>query len=32
MYFARGEEDILTSPVVAIVRPPKKIVDQYPDD
>jgi hypothetical protein len=32
MYFARGEEDILTSPVVAIVRPPKKIVDQYPHD
>ncbi|PKN39943.1 MAG: hypothetical protein CVU63_13455 [Deltaproteobacteria bacterium HGW-Deltaproteobacteria-20] len=32
MYFARGEEDILTSPVVAIVRPPKKIVEQYPHD
>ena len=32
MYFARGEEDILTSPVVAIVRPPKKIVQQYPHE
>ncbi len=30
MYFARGEEDILTSPVVAIVRPPKQVVQQYP--
>lgn len=30
MYFARGEQDILTSPVVAIVRPPKAVVQKYP--
>jgi len=32
MYFARGNDDILTSPVVAIIRPPKKIVQQYPHE
>jgi len=32
MYFARGDEDVLTSPVVAIVRPPKKVVQEYPPD
>jgi hypothetical protein len=32
IYFARGDEDILTSPVVAIVRPPKKVVQQDPND
>ena len=30
MYFAKGPEDVLTSPVIAIVRPPKKIVEEYP--
>ena len=32
MYFANGNDDILTSPVVAILRPPKKVVAQYPTD
>ena len=32
IYFANDEGDILTSPVVAIVRPPKKIVATYPPE
>jgi hypothetical protein len=32
LYFAEGEEDVLTSSVVAILRPPKKVVAQYPAD
>jgi len=32
MYFANGNDDILTSPVVAILRPPKQIVSQYPQE
>jgi hypothetical protein len=32
MYFAKGEDDVLTSPVIAILRPAKKTVDQYPKD
>jgi hypothetical protein len=30
MYFANEEGDIITSPVVAIIRPPKKVVETYP--
>ena len=32
IYFAQGDSDILTSPVIAIVRPPKTVVSQYPPD
>lgn len=32
MYFADRENDILTSPVIAIVRPPKTTVSEYPAD
>jgi hypothetical protein len=32
MYFANGANDIITSPVVAIVRPPRDVVAQYPPD
>ncbi len=31
-YFADREGDILTSPVVAILRPPKNVVSEYPAD
>lgn len=30
LYFANDEGDIITSPVVAIVRPARKIVEAYP--
>ena len=30
IYFANPDDDILTSPVVAILRPPKATVSQYP--
>jgi hypothetical protein len=32
IYFANEEGDILTSPVIAIVRPPKKVVATYPPE
>jgi len=32
VYFADGESDVLTSPVVAILRPPKNVVAQYPPE
>jgi len=32
LYFANDEGDILTSPVVAIVRPSKAVVATYPTD
>ena len=32
MYFADGDSDVLTSPVIAIVRPLKKVVDEYPSE
>ena len=32
LYFSRGKDDVLTSPVVAIVRPAKEIVAGYPKD
>jgi len=32
IYFTHETDDVLTSPVVAIVRPPKKTVAQYPKD
>jgi hypothetical protein len=31
IYFANDAGDILTSPVVAIVRPPKAVVAKYPN-
>jgi len=30
LYLVRGEDDVITSPVVAIVRPPKSLVIEYP--
>lgn len=32
IYFADREDDILTSPVVAIIRPAKSIVSEYPPE
>jgi hypothetical protein len=32
IYFATDNEDVLTSPVVAIVRPAQNIVEQYPEE
>ena len=32
IYFAVENEDVLTSPVVAIIRPAQKIVAQYPTE
>lgn len=32
IYFVNDLTDILTSPVVAIVRPPKVVVSNYPSD
>jgi hypothetical protein len=32
MYFARGNHDVFTSPVVDILRPSKSVVAQYPAD
>ncbi|MCU0689799.1 MAG: hypothetical protein MUF54_00220 [Polyangiaceae bacterium] len=32
MYFASGDNDVLTSPVIAIIRPPKDVVSEYPPD
>ncbi len=31
LYLARNENDVVTSPVVAVVRPPKTTVSEYPD-
>lgn len=30
LYLARENDDVVTSPVVAIVRPPKAVVAEYP--
>ena len=30
LYLARGEDDVVTSPLVAIDRPPKAVVGEYP--
>lgn len=32
IYFADHDNDILTSPVIAVIRPAKGVVDQYPQD
>jgi hypothetical protein len=32
IYFATEESDILTSPVIAIIRPPKTVVAAYPPE
>lgn len=32
LYFSVGKDDVLTSPVVAIIRPPKAVVAEYPSD
>jgi len=32
MYFSDGDDELLTSPVVAIVRPPKSVVYEYPPE
>ena len=32
LYFVSEESDVLTSPIVAILRPPKKVVEDYPAD
>ena len=32
VYFADRESDVLTSPVIAIVRPPRNVVSEYPPD
>lgn len=32
IYFSDGDDEILTSPVVAVVRPPKRVVFEYPPE
>ncbi len=32
IYFANEAGDVLTSPVIAILRPPKAVVEKYPPD
>lgn len=32
IYFSNGDDDVVTSPVVAVVRPPKNIVALYPKE
>ena len=32
MYFSDGDDEILTSPVIAVVRPPKSVVFEYPPE